>query len=113
MRERERLVFSIEANYSAWERAGLVTVASRLDPANLARAEATILAEIRAVRDSGVTAAELNRAKAGTPGRSSTGVGSGATAGRPAEDPDATRTIPPAITSPRATRKRIFVLRKD
>jgi zinc protease len=62
VRERERLVFSIEANYSAWERAGLVTVASRLDRANLARAEATILDVIRGVRDNGVTAAELNRA---------------------------------------------------
>jgi len=30
VRERDRLVFSIDSNYSAWERAGLVTVTSRL-----------------------------------------------------------------------------------
>jgi zinc protease len=62
VRERERLVFSIESNYSAWERAGLVTMAARLDPANLDRAEAAILGVIKDVRDGGVTAAELNRA---------------------------------------------------
>ncbi|HMH52570.1 MAG TPA: pitrilysin family protein [Candidatus Acidoferrum sp.] len=62
VREQERLVFSIEANYSAWERAGLVTVTSRLDPANLQRTEATILDVIKGVRENGVTEAELNRA---------------------------------------------------
>jgi predicted Zn-dependent peptidase len=62
VRERDRLVFSIEANYGAWERAGLTTVNARLDPANLDRAEASILGVIRGVRERGVTGTELNRA---------------------------------------------------
>jgi zinc protease len=62
VRERDRLVFAIEASYSAWERAGLVTVTSRLDPPNLDRAEASILGVIKGVREGGVTEAELNRA---------------------------------------------------
>ena len=62
VRERERLVFSIESNYSAWERAGLVTVTARLDSANLDRAEASILGVVKDVRDGGVTEVELNRA---------------------------------------------------
>jgi zinc protease len=62
VRERERLVFSIESNYSAWERAGLVTVTSRLDPANLDRTEGAILDVVRRVREAGVTQAELQRA---------------------------------------------------
>jgi zinc protease len=62
VRERDRLVFAIEANYSAWERAGLVTVTSRLEADNLDKAEASILGVVRSVRDDGVTAAELQRA---------------------------------------------------
>ena len=62
VRERDRLVFSIEANYGAWERAGLTTVNARLDPANLDRAEASILGVIRGVREGGVTDAQLMRA---------------------------------------------------
>jgi zinc protease len=62
VREQERLVFTIESNYSAWERAGLVTVTARLDPANLDRAEASILRVVKGVREGGVTEAELNRA---------------------------------------------------
>jgi zinc protease len=62
VRERERLVFNIESNYSAWERAGLVNVTARLEAANLDRAEASILGVIKGVRESGVTEAELNRA---------------------------------------------------
>lgn len=62
VRERDRLVFAIEANYGAWERGGLTTVNARLDPANLDRAEASILGVVRGVRENGVTEAELNRA---------------------------------------------------
>jgi zinc protease len=62
VRERDRLVFSIEANYGAWERAGLTTVNARLDPANLDRAEASILGVIRGVRERGVTDTQLSRA---------------------------------------------------
>jgi zinc protease len=62
VRERERLVHAIEANYGAWERAGLMTVNARLEAANLDRAEASIVGVIRRVRDAGVTETELKRA---------------------------------------------------
>jgi zinc protease len=62
LREQERLVFSIEAAYGAWENAGLTTVLARLDAANLERAEASILAVIRRVKAEGVTEAERQRA---------------------------------------------------
>jgi zinc protease len=62
LRERERLVFAIEAGYGAWEQAGLVTVTARLDPGNVEKAEAAILEVIRKVRAEGVTEAERQRA---------------------------------------------------
>ena len=62
LRERERLVSAIEAGYGAWEKAGLVTVIARLDPANLDRAEASIREVLRSVRAEGVTEAERQRA---------------------------------------------------
>ena len=62
LRDQDRLVFAIEAAYGAWERAGLTTVVARLDPANLARAEATILEVIQRVKAEGVTEAERQRA---------------------------------------------------
>ncbi|OLB95485.1 MAG: hypothetical protein AUH30_15275 [Candidatus Rokubacteria bacterium 13_1_40CM_68_15] len=62
LREQDRLVFSIEAAYGAWEKAGLTTVLARLDAANLARAEATILDVIRRVKAEGVTEGERQRA---------------------------------------------------
>jgi len=62
LRDQDRLVFAIEAAYGAWEKAGLTTVVARLDPANLERAEATILDVIRRVKAEGVTEAERQRA---------------------------------------------------
>jgi zinc protease len=62
LRERERLVFAIESGYGAGEKAGLVTVIARLEPANLERAEASILEVIRKVRAEGVSEAERQRA---------------------------------------------------
>ncbi len=62
VRERDRLVFNIEDNYSAWDKAGLVTVMARMDPNNLDRAEASILGVIRGVREGGVTEVERQRA---------------------------------------------------
>ena len=62
VRERQRLVSSIEAGYSAWQKAGLVTVNARLDPENTERAEAAILDVIRKVRETGVTETERQRA---------------------------------------------------
>src|SRR5213593_3298877 len=62
LRERDGLVVSIGASLSAMESAGAVTVSAQLPPANLDRAEAQILAEIRRIRDAGITDAELRRA---------------------------------------------------
>jgi zinc protease len=62
LRERERLVFSIESNYVPSQQAGLVSVGARLDGANLDRAEASIREVIRRVREQGVTEAERERA---------------------------------------------------
>jgi zinc protease len=62
VRERDRLVFSIESNYIPSQQAGLVNVTARLDPGNLDRAEASIREVIRRVRDEGVTDAERDRA---------------------------------------------------
>ncbi|MGH7276993.1 MAG: M16 family metallopeptidase [Candidatus Rokuibacteriota bacterium] len=62
VRERERLVSSIDANYIASEKGGIVTVTARLEPGNLDRAEAAILDVVRRVREEGVTEAERQRA---------------------------------------------------
>ena len=62
VREEQKLVFSIDANYTASEKGGLVTVTARMDPANVERAEAAILEVVRRVRDAGVTEAERQRA---------------------------------------------------
>jgi zinc protease len=62
LRERQGLVSTINSGLSALEGAGLVSITAQLEPQNLERAEAEVLAEIRRVRDSGVTATELKRA---------------------------------------------------
>jgi zinc protease len=62
LRERQGVVSSISCSLSAMEGAGLVMVAAQLEPEQLPRAEAEILAEVRRVRDAGVTAVELRRA---------------------------------------------------
>jgi zinc protease len=62
LRDQERLVDAIEAGYGAWQFSGLATVTARLEPANLDRAEASILEVLRRVREEGVTEAERQRA---------------------------------------------------
>jgi zinc protease len=62
VRDRDGLVTSITAGFSALEAAGTVTVVAQLSPGNVEAAEAGILAEVRRIRDEGVTAAELRRA---------------------------------------------------
>jgi len=62
LRERTGLVTSVSAGYSALEAAGAVVVTAQLDPANIERAEAEVLNEIRRVRERGVTEGELRRA---------------------------------------------------
>jgi zinc protease len=62
LRERQALVSSIASSLNAMEGVGLVMITAQLEPEQLARAEAEILAEIQRVRDNGVTAIELKRA---------------------------------------------------
>ena len=62
LRERLALVNSVSSEYAALEAGGIVTVTAQLEPANLARAEAEILAEINRIREHGITEAELRRA---------------------------------------------------
>ena len=62
VRERDRLVFSVDSNYVPSQQAGLVSITARLEPANLDRAETSIRDVIRRVRDEGVTEAERERA---------------------------------------------------
>jgi zinc protease len=62
VREQQRLVFAIDANYTASEKGGLVTVTARMEPGTADRAEAAILEVIRRVRDEGVSEAERQRA---------------------------------------------------
>jgi len=62
LRERQALVNSIGSDYTALEAGGVITVTARLESANLARAEAETVNEIRRVRDQGVTNDELRRA---------------------------------------------------
>jgi zinc protease len=62
LRERQGLVSSINSSLSAMEGAGLVMITAQLEVAQLPRAEAEILGELRRVRDGGVTSTELKRA---------------------------------------------------
>ncbi len=62
LRERARLVSSIEARYTALEGTGILSVTAQLEPADEARVEAAILTELTRIQDDGVTPAELARA---------------------------------------------------
>jgi zinc protease len=62
LREHHGLAMAVDAGFTPLAAAGAVVVTAQLEPANLGRAEEQILAEIRRVRDSGVTPAELRRA---------------------------------------------------
>jgi zinc protease len=63
VRERLGLVNSITTNYGALEAGGLITLTAQLEPSNLARAEDEVWREIRQLQNSGVTVAELERAR--------------------------------------------------
>ncbi len=62
LREQRGLAVAVDAGFTPLAAAGAVLVTAQVDPANLASAEAQILDEIRRVRDTGVTRAELRRA---------------------------------------------------
>ena len=56
------LAVAVDAGFTPLAAGGAVIVTAQVDPANLERAEAHILDEIRRVREGGVTLAELRRA---------------------------------------------------
>jgi zinc protease len=62
LRDTLNLVSSVGASYSALEAGGLVAVTTQMERGNLARVETEILAEVRRVREEGVTEAERRRA---------------------------------------------------
>lgn len=62
LREQRGLAVAVDAGFTALAAAGAVVVTAQVDPANLASAESQIVDEIRRVRDTGVTPAELRRA---------------------------------------------------
>jgi zinc protease len=62
LRERSSIVNAIGASFVSMESGGMVTVTAQVDPANLARTEAEVIREIRRIRDTGVSSAELRRA---------------------------------------------------
>ena len=62
VRDRDKLVYTIEAGYGAWEKGGVVTVLSRLEAANLDRAERAIVDVIRRIQAEGVNDSKRERA---------------------------------------------------
>jgi zinc protease len=62
LREQRGLVVTVDAGFSALAAAGAILVTAQVDPENLGAAEDEIVAEIRRLRDGGVTPAELRRA---------------------------------------------------
>jgi zinc protease len=62
LREQRGLAVSVDAGFTALASAGAVLVTAQVDPKNLQAAEDQIVAEIRRLRDGGITPAELRRA---------------------------------------------------
>jgi zinc protease len=62
LREQRGLVVTVDAGFSALAAAGAVVVTAQVDPKNLQAAEDQVLAEVKRIRDAGVTPAELRRA---------------------------------------------------
>ncbi len=65
LREQRGLAVSVDAGLAAMAAAGAVVVTAQVDPANLKAAEDQIVAEVRRVREAGVTLTELRRAVTG------------------------------------------------
>jgi zinc protease len=62
LRERARIVSTVSAGYGALQGGGLITVSAQFEPKDEANVESGVLAEIRRLRDEGVTDRELARA---------------------------------------------------
>jgi zinc protease len=62
LRERDRLVTSVRASYSALQGGGLLSVSAQLEAADIEKAEAALHAEVKRLQDEGVSEAERRRA---------------------------------------------------
>jgi zinc protease len=62
LRERQQLVSSVRASYSALQGAGMIGVSALFEPDALDKVEAAVVAEIKRIQDEGVTQAERDRA---------------------------------------------------
>ncbi len=62
LRERQRLVTSVRASYSALQSAGMLGVSALFEPEDLEKVESAVLAEIKRIQEEGVTQAERDRA---------------------------------------------------
>ena len=62
LRDEQGLVSSIASGYSALEGGGAISVTAQTDAANVERAAAEVLAQIRRIREEGVTEVERRRA---------------------------------------------------
>jgi zinc protease len=62
LRDEQGLVSSISSGYSALEGGGAISVTAQTDPANVERAAAEVLTQIRRIRDEGVSETERRRA---------------------------------------------------
>ncbi|MBI4434465.1 insulinase family protein [Candidatus Uhrbacteria bacterium] len=69
VRERRGLAYSVRASADAYVDTGSLVVTAGLDPSRLKEAMRIILRELARVRDAGVTAEELSRAKENIEGR--------------------------------------------
>lgn len=69
VRERRGLAYSVRASADAYTDTGSLTITSGLDPSRLKEAMRVILRELARIRDHGVTAEELSRAKENIEGR--------------------------------------------
>jgi predicted Zn-dependent peptidase len=63
LRERQGLCYSVRASHQAFHDTGVFSIQSGLDKSRISKAIATILKELSRVKNKGVTAAELKRAK--------------------------------------------------
>jgi zinc protease len=62
LREREKLVSTVNAGYGPLQGGGVITIAAQLEAKDLAATESATLEVIRRIRDDGVSSGELDRA---------------------------------------------------
>jgi zinc protease len=62
LRERDKLVSTVNAGYGALQGGGVITITAQLEAKDLAATESATLEVIRRIRDEGVSPGELDRA---------------------------------------------------